>query len=79
MKKLLTLNYSLLTILLCIVNCALCININAQEKEFRASWVATVWNIDWPTTQITQVGNATQIAAQRARLRNTLQLVERLS
>ena len=55
-------------ILLCIVNCALCIHINAQEKEFRASWVATVWNIDWPTTQITKAGNATQIAAQKAEL-----------
>ena len=57
-----------LLILLCIVNCALCININAQEKEFRASWVATVWNIDWPTTQISKAGNATQIAAQKAEL-----------
>ena len=68
MKKLITHNSSLLTILLCIVNCAFCINLNAQEKEFRASWVATVWNIDWPTTQITKEGNATQIAAQKAEL-----------
>ena len=58
----------LLTILLCITHCALCINLNAQEKEFRASWVATVWNIDWPTTQITDPDNATQIAAQKAEL-----------
>ena len=55
-------------ILLCILSCALCININAQEKEFRASWVATVWNIDWPTTKITNAGSATQIAAQKAEL-----------
>ena len=58
----------LIIILLCIAHCALCIHINAQEKEFRASWVATVWNIDWPTTQITKAGNATQIAAQKAEL-----------
>ena len=63
-----------LTLLLCIVHCALCINLNAQEKEFRASWVATVWNIDWPTTQITKAGNATQIAAQKAEL---LTIIER--
>ena len=54
--------------LLCIINFALCINLNAQEKEFRASWVATVWNIDWPTTKISKEGNATQIAAQKAEL-----------
>ncbi len=64
----------LLTLLLCIVHCALCIEISAQEKEFRASWVATVWNIDWPTTQITKAGNATQIAAQKAEL---LTIIER--
>ena len=58
----------LIIILLCIAHCAFCINLNAQEKEFRASWVATVWNIDWPTTQITKAGNATQIAAQKAEL-----------
>ena len=58
----------LLLSLLCIMNCALCISITAQEKEFRASWVATVWNIDWPTTKITSAGNATQIAAQKAEL-----------
>ena len=58
----------LIIILLCIAHCALCIHINAQEKEFRASWIATVWNIDWPTTQITKEGNATQIAAQKAEL-----------
>ena len=54
--------------LLCIINFALCINLNAQEKEFRASWVATVWNIDWPTTKISKESNATQIAAQKAEL-----------
>ena len=56
----------LIIILLCITHCAICINLNAQEKEFRASWVATVWNIDWPTTQITDPDNATQIATQKA-------------
>lgn len=57
MKKIITL--LLLTI---------CILAHAQEKEFRAIWVATVWNIDWPSTQITSTGNATQMAAQKAEL-----------
>lgn len=54
--------------LLSIINLAICISLNAQEKEFRAIWVASVWNIDWPTTQITTTGNATQMAAQKAEL-----------
>ena len=58
----------LLLIILCIAHCTLCTTLNAQEKEFRAAWVATVWNIDWPTTQITNAGNATQIAVQKAEL-----------
>ena len=58
----------ILTTILCITLCALCININAQEKEFRAIWVATVWNIDWPSTKITDPDNATQMAAQKAEL-----------
>ena len=58
----------ILLIILCITHCTICTNLNAQEKEFRASWVATVWNIDWPTTKISTEGNATQIAAQKAEL-----------
>ena len=42
-----------LLILLCIVHCALCIDINAQDytapkREFRGAWLSTVWAIDWP-------------------------------
>ena len=40
-------------IILCIVYCALCIDLNAQEyttpkREFRGAWLSTVWAIDWP-------------------------------
>ena len=38
----------LATIMLCI----LCTDIVAQNREFRATWLTTVWGIDWPTTQI---------------------------
>ena len=40
----------------------------AQQREFRANWVATVYNIDWPKTRITTPGNQTQINAQKAEL-----------
>ncbi len=38
------------------------------QREFRANWVATVSNIDWPKTRITTQGNQTQINAQKAEL-----------
>lgn len=38
------------------------------QREFRANWVATVGNIDWPDTKITTPGNQTQINAQKAEL-----------
>ena len=43
---------------------ATCITVNADEarkREMRAAWIATVWAIDWPSTQ----NNA---AAQKAEL-----------
>lgn len=38
------------------------------QREFRANWVATVANIDWPKTRITTPGNQTQINTQKAEL-----------
>lgn len=38
------------------------------QREFRANWVATVSNIDWPKTKVTTTGNQTQINAQKAEL-----------
>lgn len=38
------------------------------QREFRANWVATVSNIDWPKTRITTPGSQTQINAQKAEL-----------
>lgn len=49
--------YSLLvTILLC----ASCIDIVAQNREFRATWLTTVWGIDWPKTTIPVNGTEAQ-------------------
>ena len=52
----------------------LCIYFSLQsvepQREFRANWVATVANIDWPKTKITTAGNQTQINAQKAELIN---------
>ena len=51
-----------------------CISLQSIEpqREFRANWVATVGNIDWPKTKITTAGNQTQINAQKAELINIL-------
>ena len=43
-------------IILCIVYCALCIDLNAQHsdfpnREFRGAWLSTVWAIDWPSSR----------------------------
>ena len=45
-----------LLILLCIVHCALCIDIKGQDytspkREFRGAWLSTVWAIDWPSSR----------------------------
>ncbi|MDR1592374.1 MAG: family 10 glycosylhydrolase [Prevotellaceae bacterium] len=37
-------------------------------REFRATWIATVSNIDWPKTKITIPGSFTQITAQQNEL-----------
>ena len=31
----------------------------------RATWLATVWSLDWPSTKITETGNSAQIKAQK--------------
>lgn len=40
----------------------------AVKQEFRSTWLATVWRLDWPNTVISQTGNATQIANQKREL-----------
>ena len=42
------------------------------KHEMRAAWVATVWQLDWPTTTITTTGNETQIAAQQTEMTTLL-------
>ncbi len=51
-----------------------CLSLQSVEpqREFRANWVATVGNIDWPKTKITTSGSQTQINAQKAELINIL-------
>lgn len=55
-----------------------CLSLQSIEpqREFRANWVATVGNIDWPKTKITVTGNQTQIDAQKAELKNMLDEVQ---
>lgn len=35
------------------------------KREMRATWLATVWALDWPSTKITETGNSAQIKAQK--------------
>lgn len=37
----------------------------SPKRETRASWLTTVWRIDWPTTVVTTSGNTAQIQAQK--------------
>ena len=55
----------LLVLTLCIAHCALCIDIVAQNREFRATWLTTVWGIDWPKTTIPV--NGTDVQKENAR------------
>lgn len=59
---------SRLMFLLTILFTFLISNGTEPQREFRANWVATVSNIDWPKTKITTTGNQTQINAQKAEL-----------
>lgn len=40
----------------------------SPKTEFRATWIATVANIDWPSSKVTTSGNATQIKKQKDQL-----------
>ena len=58
----------LATIMLCI----LCTDIVAQNREFRATWLTTVWGIDWPTTQIPVNASEESKASYRAKQQKQL-------
>ncbi len=40
----------------------------SPKREFRATWIATVQNIDWPSSKVTTTGNTTQINNQKNQL-----------
>lgn len=44
----------------------------SPKREERASWLATVWRIDWPITVVTSTGNTAQIQAQKNELTRIL-------
>lgn len=37
-----------------------------QKSEMRSAWVATVWQLDWPSNVVSSTGNQSQIDAQKA-------------
>ena len=38
------------------------------KREMRSAWVATVWQLDWPSTTVTETGNELQISQQKAQM-----------
>lgn len=50
----------ILLLILCVVHCVLCVDLVAQNREFRATWLTTVWGIDWPKTTIPVNGTDAQ-------------------
>ena len=41
----------------------------SPKREFRATWLATVWSLDWPkTAKISSTGNEKQITAQKTEM-----------
>lgn len=39
-----------------------------QKREMRSAWVATVWQLDWPSVLITSTGNELQIKQQQRQM-----------
>ena len=37
----------------------------APKRELRATWLATVWQLDWPSSKISSTGNVALINAQK--------------
>lgn len=44
----------------------------SPKREFRATWLTTVFNLDWPKSKVTSTGNQTQINNQKKELKNIL-------
>ena len=42
-----------------------CILAQSPKREMRATWLATVWQIDWPSSVVSSTGNTVQINAQK--------------
>lgn len=47
---------------------AICVYAQSPKYEFRATWFTTHYAIDWPKSQISTPGNATQIATQKKQM-----------
>lgn len=55
----------LYTLLLLIISLGTFAQVQTPKREMRATWLATVWSLDWPSTKISETGNAIQIKAQK--------------
>lgn len=48
----------------------------SPKREFRSTWLATVWHIDWPNIQITTTGNTYQINSQKTQMIRMLDSIQ---
>ena len=65
----------ILFLTLCIVYCVSSFDIIAQNREFRATWLTTVWGIDWPTTQISPTASIETKSKHRAQQQKELCII----
>lgn len=49
----------------------------SPKREFRATWMATVWQLDWPKSKVTETGNEYQINLQKKSLVKMLDSLQR--
>lgn len=43
-----------------------------QKREMRSAWVATVWQLDWPSVTLSETGNQKQIERQKQQMTTLL-------
>ncbi|MGM0620024.1 MAG: family 10 glycosylhydrolase [Bacteroidota bacterium] len=69
--------FTSLFFLLTILNFVFASGQDIPKHEFRASWLTTVWGLDWPRNKITQTGDQYTITLQKQNLVNLLDSVKK--
>ena len=48
----------------------------SPKREFRSTWLATVWGIDWPGSRIATTGDTYQINIQKKQMLRMLDSIQ---